>query len=173
MKPLILLSLFASISFSQTSEIEMIQDYLSNDKTLAPFAIGEYETKLENTLGPTLKARVTGKSNLFRLNVTAMKNKIDHEFGKKFPKIDLSINLLSDQFVRKIEITGVDSTLGRIILRGDVKGMPNSEVQLLYYQNIITGRISLGDNEHIILLRSTPDGVTGSFEVNAKDLKYD
>jgi len=163
----------ASLAFSQSPGIDMVRSYVDTESTVSPTTIGEVEAKLENGLSATLKTRITGKGRLCRISGAEIKKQIDAEAGKKSPKIHLNMDLMNDHFIREIEIDRLDQLAGRTLLTGSVKGMPESEAQLVYYQGMISGRLTLGDRQHVILLRTSEEGVSKTFEIDAKDLKYD
>jgi hypothetical protein len=172
-KTLWVLGAMASFAFSQSPGIDMVRSYVDTESTVSPTTIGELEAKLENGLSATLKTRITGKGRLFRINTSEIKKQVEAETGKKSPKIHLKMDLMNDRFIREIEIDRIDQLEGRTLLIGSVKGMPESEVHLVYYRGMISGRLTLGDRQHVILLRTSDEGVSKTFEINAKDLKYD
>ena len=58
-------------------------------------------------------------------------------------------------------------------MRGKVDGFADSQVKLVVYNGQMSGRITLANDQKIMVIRSMDGGMTAHYEVDTSDITYD
>lgn len=169
-----LLITFSSIAFSQSNYLEVKQDFLSDSQSFGSWEISTHKSKLDKSLSESLKNNVLNSSEPYYIsNINEIQSLIDSEKSKYQPSLNLSLNTFKGSKPLNVSIDRMSNHQGREILRGKVDGFADSQVKLVVYNGQMSGRITLSNNQKIMVIRSMDGGMTAHYEVDTSDITYD
>lgn len=176
MKPAITLFLlfYSAITLSQTSRIEVQQEFLSDQGGIGTFQVSTHQASLDKSLSTDLKSKVLRSSGPYAIsNMNDITLLVDAEKSKPYPDLKLSMNSFNNSDPLNISINRIDTLKDRNILRGQVDGFASSHVKLVVYNGQMTGRISLSQDQKVLVIRSINGGISANYEIDTSDITFD
>lgn len=167
------LALSSCLSHAQTESIELIDEYLSNDENQSVVQIHKKEELLEKSLPAMMRDRILRRGQAFRAKTKALKNGAQNQFGKAKPELNLSMRLFESDAPSNILINTITQSENRMIMFGVIKDVPDSKIRLVEYQDSLTGLVSYGTEEKVVVLHSDGEGITATYEVDTTGLEFD
>lgn len=165
---------YASLALSQTSRIEIQQDFLSDQDRIGTLNVSTQQASLDTSLSVDLKSKVLRSSGPYAIsNMGDIQLLVDVEKSKSHPNLKLSMNSFNDSDLLNISINRIDTLKDRDILRGQVDGFEFSHVKLVVYNGQMTGRISLSQDQKVLVIRSINGGISANYEVDTSDITFD
>jgi len=169
-----LLLTFSSVTFSQSSYLEVEQEFLSDRADFGAWEVSTHQNALDKSLSDALKSRVLQSSGPYSIaNMKEISKLIRSEKGKTYPDLKLSVNTFKGSKPLNISINRIDTRLERDILRGEVDGASGSQVKLVVYKGQMTGRVTFASSPKVLVIRSANGGIAANYEVDTTGITYD
>lgn len=175
-------SLFiSSVSLAQEKHLVIEQVSLSRGvatesqgETADGFSLTTTQSKLAHSLSQDLESKLIRKSEpYFISNLAAIKDMVEAEKLESQANFSLSFSAFTDSKPLDLVFNDVESFHSRDILRGTVRGIDGSQVQLVIHNNQVVGRIAFPSTHRVLVIRSTENGILGTFEVDVSDIRFD
>lgn len=165
---------YASITLSQTSRIELQQEFLVDQNRIGTLNVSTQQASLDKSLSSDLKSKVLRSSGPYSIsNISDIELLVDTEKLKPYPDLKLSMTSFDNSDPLNISINRIDTLKDRDILRGQVDGFEFSQVKLVVYNGQMTGRISLSQDPKVLVIRSINGGISANYEVDTSDITFD
>ena len=165
---------YTSLALSQTSRIEVQQEFLADQSRIGTLNVSTQQSSLDKSLSTDLRAKVLRSSGPYAIsNMSDIQLLVDVEKSKTHPDLKLSLNSFNDSDPLNISINRIDTLKDRNILRGQVDGQEFSQVKLVVYNGQMTGRISLSQDQKVLVIRSIDGGISANYEVDTSDITFD
>lgn len=165
---------FSSVAFSQSSYLDIKQEFLSDRADFGAWEISTHQSMLDKSLSEGLKSNVLQSSGPYSItNMNEMQVLIDTEKSKTYPDLKLSLNSFKGRDPLNVSINRIDTRKERNILRGEVDGFNGSQVKLVVYNGQMTGRITFSTSQKVLVIRSINGGISANYEVDTSNITYD